>query len=142
MPSYDLAPDVSERTTKERAALGRYLFDKLIYHFHPRTLPDANHVFDDALTAFLMTSISPSEKSVESTLHYWLTFLVSIVQEQQLHKDAPNLSEDEKEERRRSTRIIIIQRTTTHRRSGMPDPSNSMSGYDLDAAGPATHLHR
>ncbi|KAJ5658345.1 uncharacterized protein N7484_001994 [Penicillium longicatenatum] len=100
MPS-DESSALPESTSKERAALGRYLFDKLTYYFHPRTLPGANHVFDDALTAFIMTSISPSEQSVESSLHYWLAFLKFIVQELQLYKDSPILSEDDREERRR-----------------------------------------
>lgn len=100
MPS-DESSALPESTSKERAALGRYLFDKLSHYFHPRTLPGANHVFDDALTAFVMTSISPSEQSVESSLHYWLAFLKFIVQELQLYKDSPILSEDDREERRR-----------------------------------------
>ncbi|KAJ5937822.1 hypothetical protein N7454_004164 [Penicillium verhagenii] len=100
MPS-DESSALPESSSKERAALGRYLFDKLIHYFHPRTLPGADHVFDDALTAFIMTSISPSEQSVESSLHYWLAFLGFIVQELQLYKDSPILSEDDREERRR-----------------------------------------
>ncbi|KAJ5627840.1 hypothetical protein N7490_010068 [Penicillium lividum] len=83
MPS-DESSALPDSTSKERAALGR-----------------ANHVFDDALTAFMMTSISPSEQSLESSLHYWLAFLGFIVQELQLYKDSPILSEDDREERRR-----------------------------------------
>lgn len=110
MPS-DESSALPESTSKERAALGRYLFDKLSHYFHPRTLPGANHVFDDALTAFIMTSISPSEQSVESSLHYWLAFLKFIVQELQLYKDSPILSEDDREERRRYCIFYSVCRT-------------------------------
>ncbi|GLA07842.1 hypothetical protein AnigIFM60653_009081 [Aspergillus niger] len=48
-----------------------------------------------------MTSIAPSERSVESSLQYWLIFLKFVVQKLELHKDVPDLSEDDKEERRR-----------------------------------------
>ncbi|PYH96658.1 hypothetical protein BO71DRAFT_417683 [Aspergillus ellipticus CBS 707.79] len=48
-----------------------------------------------------MTSIAPSERSVESSLQYWLAFLKFIVQKLHLHSDASDLSEDDKEERRR-----------------------------------------
>ncbi|RAH57705.1 hypothetical protein BO85DRAFT_459695 [Aspergillus piperis CBS 112811] len=48
-----------------------------------------------------MTSIAPSERSVESSLQYWLIFLRFVVQKLELHKDVPDLSQDEKEERRR-----------------------------------------
>ncbi|BCS04224.1 Zn(II)2Cys6 transcription factor [Aspergillus luchuensis] len=101
MPPAEQSLYVSERTVNERMAQGRYLLDKLIQHFHPRTLPDTNHVFDDALTAFIMTSIAPSERSVESSLQYWLIFLRFVVQKLELHKDVPDLSQDDKEERRR-----------------------------------------
>ncbi|KAJ5727741.1 NmrA-like family protein [Penicillium malachiteum] len=100
MPS-DESSTLPESTSKERTALGRYLFDKLTSFLHPRTLPDAKHVFDDALTAFIMTSISPSEQSVESSLHYWLAFLKFVVQELQVYKALSELTEDEREERRR-----------------------------------------
>ncbi|OJI82498.1 hypothetical protein ASPTUDRAFT_123034 [Aspergillus tubingensis CBS 134.48] len=48
-----------------------------------------------------MTSIAPSERSVESSLQYWLIFLRFVVQKLELHKDVPDLSQDDKEERRR-----------------------------------------
>ncbi|KUL89829.1 hypothetical protein ZTR_02723 [Talaromyces verruculosus] len=82
-------------------ALRRNLFEELIREFHPRTLPDSHHTFDDALTAFMITSIGPSEKSVESSLQYWLMFLEFIVQKLDLRMDAPHLGEEDKEERRR-----------------------------------------
>ncbi|KAI2841516.1 transcriptional regulator family: Fungal Specific TF [Aspergillus niger] len=101
MPPAEQSLYASERSVNERMAQGRYLLDRLIQHFHPRTLPDTNHVLDDALTAFIMTSIAPSERSVESSLQYWLIFLKFVVQKLELHKDVPDLSEDDKEERRR-----------------------------------------
>lgn len=103
MPS-DENSTLPESTSRERAALGRYLFAKLNHHFQARAVPDATHVFDDAITAFIMTSIPPSEQSVESGLHYWLSFLGFVVQQLQLHHDSSHLSdlsEDDKEERRR-----------------------------------------
>ena len=110
MPPAEQSLYVLERTVNERMAQGRYLLDKLIQQFHPRTLPDTNHVLDDALTAFIMTSIAPSERSVESSLQYWLIFLRFVVQKLELHKDVPDLSQDDKEERRRfvlNARIYI-----------------------------------
>ncbi|PWY91683.1 hypothetical protein BO94DRAFT_461610 [Aspergillus sclerotioniger CBS 115572] len=101
MPSADQPPISTGQRAKERTAQGRYLFNQLIHYFHPRTLPDTDHVFDDALTAFIMTSIAPSERSVESSLHYWLIFLKFIVQKLHLHREVPDLSEDDKQERRR-----------------------------------------
>lgn len=107
MPPAEQSLYASERSVNERMAQGRYLLDRLIQHFHPRTLPDTNHVLDDALTAFIMTSIAPSERSVESSLQYWLIFLKFVVQKLELHKDVPDLSEDDKEERRRFVSIPI-----------------------------------
>ncbi|KAJ5291303.1 hypothetical protein N7478_000554 [Penicillium angulare] len=109
MPS-DESSALPETTSKERAALGRYLFDQLCQHFHPRTLPHTTNVFDDAITAYIMTSIPPSEQSVESSLHYWLAFLKFIVQDLQLHKDSPKLSEDDREERRRHVALSFNER--------------------------------
>ncbi|KAJ5097385.1 hypothetical protein N7456_008106 [Penicillium angulare] len=109
MPS-DESSALPETTSKERGALGRYLFDQLCQHFHPKTLPDTANVFDDAITAYIMTSIPPSEQSVESSLHYWLAFLKFIVQDLQLHKDSPELSEDDREERRRHVALSFNER--------------------------------
>uniref|UniRef100_A0A093V8Y3 Xylanolytic transcriptional activator xlnR n=1 Tax=Talaromyces marneffei PM1 TaxID=1077442 RepID=A0A093V8Y3_TALMA len=101
MPRVDRSPVLPGRSLNEHTALRRNLFAELIRQFHPRTLPDFHHTFDDALTAFVITSIGPSEKSVESSLQYWLTFLKFIVQKLDLHMDVPHLCEDDKEERRR-----------------------------------------
>ncbi|PWY68391.1 hypothetical protein BO70DRAFT_374357 [Aspergillus heteromorphus CBS 117.55] len=68
-----------------------------------------------------MTSIAPSERSVESSLHYWLTFLKYIVQKLHLHHDASDLSEDDKEERRRLWwATYIIDRHTALSFNGRP----------------------
>ncbi|EEA26285.1 hypothetical protein PMAA_073610 [Talaromyces marneffei ATCC 18224] len=101
MPRVDRSPVLPGRSLNEHTALRRNLFAELIRQFHPRTLPDFHHTFDDALTVFVITSIGPSEKSVESSLQYWLTFLKFIVQKLDLHMDVPHLCEDDKEERRR-----------------------------------------
>ncbi|PYI32043.1 hypothetical protein BP00DRAFT_435704 [Aspergillus indologenus CBS 114.80] len=49
----------------------------------------------------MLTTIAPSEKSLESGLQYWLVFLNFIVQKLDLHKDDQGMDEDNKEERRR-----------------------------------------
>lgn len=90
-----------------RMAQGRYFFDQLNRHFYPRTFPGTNHVFDDALTAFMLTTIAPSEKSLESGLQYWLVFLNFVVQKLDLHKDDQGMDEDDREERRRYAFHII-----------------------------------
>ncbi|RHZ53919.1 ankyrin repeat domain-containing protein [Aspergillus thermomutatus] len=99
MPRADQAPVIPGRGSNELIALRQYLFDELIRNFHPRTLPDSHQVFDDAVTAFIITSIAPSEKPVESSLQYSLTFLTFIVQKLNLHIDAPELSMEDREER-------------------------------------------
>jgi hypothetical protein len=101
MPRLDYSPVLQGRSLNEHTALRRNLFEELVRQFHPRTLPDSHHTFDDALTAFMITSIAPSEKSVESSLQYWLIFLKFIVQKLNLHMDIPHLGEEDKEERRR-----------------------------------------
>lgn len=101
MPRLDRGPILPERNLNEHTALRRNLFEELIRLFHPRTLPDSHHTFDDALTAFMITSIGPSEKSVESSLQYWLMFLKFIVQKLDLRIDTSHLGEEDKEERRR-----------------------------------------
>lgn len=101
MPLAAGAPIVSGKSTREHTALGYYLFHKLVSHFQTRRVPDAAYTLDDGLTMFMMTTISPSEQSVESSLHYWLSLLKFIVQELQLYRDEPDLAEDEKEERKR-----------------------------------------
>ncbi|PYI02468.1 hypothetical protein BO78DRAFT_463925 [Aspergillus sclerotiicarbonarius CBS 121057] len=68
-----------------------------------------------------MTSIAPSERSVESSLHYWLIFLKFIVQKLHLHRDLPDISEDDKEERRRLWwATYIIDRHTALSFNGRP----------------------
>jgi hypothetical protein len=101
MPLAAGAPIVSGKSTREHTALGHYLFHKLVSYFQSRGAPDVAYTLDDGLTVFIMTTISPSEQSVASSLHYWLALLKFIVQELQLHRDEPGLAEDGKEERRR-----------------------------------------
>jgi hypothetical protein len=109
MPLAAGAPIVSGKSTREHTTLGRYLFHKLVFHFQSRGAPDVAYTLDDGLTVFIMTTISPSEQSVASSLQYWLSLLKFIVQELQLHRDEPGLAEDELEERRR---YDLIPRTT------------------------------
>jgi hypothetical protein len=106
MPLAAGAPIVSGKSTREHTTLGRYLFHKLVSHFQSRGAPDVAYTVDDGLTVFIMMSISPSEQSVASGLHYWLCLVKLIVQELQLYKDEPGLGEDEKEERRR--RVLFL----------------------------------
>lgn len=101
MPRLDRGPVLPGRSPNEHTALRRNLFEELTRQFHPRTLPDSHHTFDDALTAFMITNIGPSDKSVESSLQYWLMFLKFIVQKLGLYTDAPDLGDEDKEERRR-----------------------------------------
>lgn len=101
MPLAAGAPIVSGKSTREHTTLGRYLFHKLVSHFQSKRFPEITYTLDEGLTVFIMATISPSEQSVESSLHYWLSLLKFIVQELQLYRDEPSLPEDEKEERRR-----------------------------------------
>jgi hypothetical protein len=96
MPSVDKRP-----ISAERSARGRYFLDHLNCHFQQRILPSSDYVFDDALTVFILTSIATSERSLESSLAYWLELLNFIVQKLDLHRDNKNMCEDDKEERRR-----------------------------------------
>ncbi|OJJ50600.1 hypothetical protein ASPZODRAFT_55029 [Penicilliopsis zonata CBS 506.65] len=103
-----MSPTLAGRSLGELIALRRYLFDELVRRFHLRTLPDTHHILDDALTACIITSIAPSEQSVESSLQYWLVFLKFITQKMNLHIDAPGLSDEDREERHRLWWAVYI----------------------------------
>lgn len=95
-------PSAEKRqNSADSSARGNYFFNHLNRHFHPRTLPSTEHVFDDALTVFILTTIASSERSLEPSLQYWLAFLNFIVQKLDLQMDDPSMSEEDKEERRR-----------------------------------------
>ncbi|PYH42273.1 fungal specific transcription factor domain-containing protein [Aspergillus saccharolyticus JOP 1030-1] len=49
----------------------------------------------------MLTTIAPSQKSLESNLQYWLVFLRFVVQKLDLHRDDQGLDQEDREERRR-----------------------------------------
>jgi len=82
-------------------ALRRGFLSKTMKLLQPVLLGDIEPTIDDAMTAFMLTSIGPSEDETESYLSQWLAFLKLTVKRLVLNVEPSDLNEEENEERRR-----------------------------------------
>lgn len=67
----------------------------------PVMVGQAKPSFDDAVAAFMLTSIGASEDNTDAHLPHWLNFLFLTIRKLGLNTDDEALDDEEKEERRR-----------------------------------------
>lgn len=93
-----ILPDISHA---DFISLRRGLLSRTLKLLEPLMLGDVQPSFDDGLTAFMLTSIGPSENDTESRLSHWLSFLSLTIRTLGINAETEGIDEEEKEERRR-----------------------------------------
>jgi xylanolytic transcriptional activator XlnR len=101
MPTARRCTELLETNAAGFVGIRRILLSKLVKRFHKIILPESQLSLDDGITAFLITSIGPSEEAIHSNLPYYLAFLKYVIKRLNLNMDTPELSEETREERRR-----------------------------------------
>ena len=85
----------------ELVTLRRGFLSRTMELLEPVMLGRIRPSFDDAVTAFVLTTIGASEDSKDTHQLHWLSFLFLTVRKLELDTEDESLDEEEKEEHRR-----------------------------------------
>lgn len=102
MPRDDRSPILPDISHSELVSLRRGLLSKTMKLLEPVILGgDAKPSLDDAITAFMLTNIGPSENETEALLTNWLSFHKFIIKDMGVGYQHEGMDEEDQEEWRR-----------------------------------------
>jgi hypothetical protein len=113
MPPARRCAELLETSAAGLIGIRRNLLSELMKRFHKIILPESRLSLDDGITAFIVTSIGPSEEAIHSNLPCYLAFLKYVVRRLNLNSEVSGLSEETKEERRRLASAGLTHRKLT-----------------------------